>query len=97
MPEADVAKTVRHLGADLDLKVLAFDVDDFNDETIQAARSRRIAIFVDRLDAADNETQWGRAIEQGAAAIQTNHPAALVEYLARRGLHSHTPARVTAR
>jgi len=94
MPEADDAATVNRLTTQLGLSVFAFDANDFNDATIQAARSRHVNIFVDRLDAADSEPYWAKAIELGATGIQTNHPAELVVYLARRGLHA-APAKVS--
>jgi len=88
MPEADDAATVNQLTTRLGLTVLAFDADDFNSTTIQAAQERHLDIFVDRLDAADSQPYWAKAIELGATGIQTNHPAELVTYLAHRGLHS---------
>jgi len=88
MPEADDAATVSKVAGLLGLTVLAFDAADFNDMTIQAARSRQLDIFVDRMDASDSEPYWAEAIELGATGIQTNHPAELAIYLSQRGLHS---------
>jgi glycerophosphoryl diester phosphodiesterase len=88
MPEADDPATLDRLAASLDLKILAFDADDFNDPTILAARHKHLDIFVDRLDAFDSEVYWAKAIESGATGIQTNHPADLIAYLARRHLHT---------
>jgi glycerophosphoryl diester phosphodiesterase len=92
MPEADDPATVDKLAASLNLKILAFDADDFNDPTIMAARHKHLDIFVDRLDAFDSELYWAKAIESGATGIQTNHPAALIAYLAKRHLHAASPA-----
>ena len=86
MPEARDAATLRRLLAAMPLKVVAFDARDFNDETIAVAKAAKVAIYVDRLGPADNATAWRDAVDRGAAGIQTDHPAELVEYLRTKGL-----------
>lgn len=81
MPEADNPATLRSLLDLLPLKVAAFDAKDFTDETISIAKEANVAIYVDRLGLADNPAGWQDAIDRGAAGIQTDHPAELVEYL----------------
>ena len=86
MPEARNPDVLRGLLDALPLKVAAFDASDFNDPTIAVARAAKIDIYVDRLGAADNPTGWQDAIDRGAAGIQTDHPAELVEYLKSKGM-----------
>jgi glycerophosphoryl diester phosphodiesterase len=87
MPEADNAATLEKITADLHPKVLAFDAGDFKDDVIAIAKQANINIYVDRLWAADNPASWQDAIDRGAAGIQTDHPAELVQYLRSHGLH----------
>jgi glycerophosphoryl diester phosphodiesterase len=87
MPEAKNPATLRTLIDSLALKVAAFDASDFNDETIWVARDARVEIYVDRLGAADNPAGWQDAVDRGAAGIQTDHPAELVQYLKSKGYH----------
>ncbi len=87
MPEARNPAALRGLIDSLALKVAAFDASDFNDETIRVAREAGVAIYVDRLGAADNPSGWQDAVDRGAAGIQTDHPAALVQFLKSKGYH----------
>lgn len=81
MPEADSAAALEKLLADLKPRVVAFDAGDFKDDAITLAKHAGAAIYVDRLGAADNPAAWQDAIDRGAAGIQTDRPAELVEYL----------------
>jgi glycerophosphoryl diester phosphodiesterase len=87
MPEAENPSRLRTLIEALHLKIAAFDASDFNDATIAVARQAQVEIFVDRLGNADNPKDWQDAIDRGAAGIQTDHLAELVEYLRSKGLH----------
>ena len=87
MPEADDAATLEKLAGDLHPRVVAFDAGDFKDDVIAIAKKANVEIYVDRLGAADNVTNWQDAIDRGAAGIQTDKPAELVQYLRSRGLH----------
>ena len=87
MPEAKNPAVLRSLIDTLSLKVAAFDAGDFKEETIQVALAAKVEIYVDRLRAADNPASWQDAIDRGAAGIQTDHPAELVEYLKSKGYH----------
>jgi glycerophosphoryl diester phosphodiesterase len=87
MPEARNPATLRTLIDSLALKAAAFDASDFNDETIRVARDAHVEIYVDRLGAADNPAGWQDAVDRGAAGIQTDHPAELVQYLKSKGYH----------
>jgi glycerophosphoryl diester phosphodiesterase len=87
MPEAYSAAILEKLVADLKLRVAAFDAGDFKDDAISVARRAGVDIYVDRLGSADNPSAWQDAVDRGAAGIQTDRPAELVEYLRARNLH----------
>jgi glycerophosphoryl diester phosphodiesterase len=87
MPEAGNAAKLEDLASALNLRVAAFDKDDFNDDVIAVAKRLKVKIYVDRLWTADKPEFWQDAIDRGADGIQTDHPAALVQYLRSRGLH----------
>jgi glycerophosphoryl diester phosphodiesterase len=85
MPEARNPDVLGALIDSLRLSVAAFDASDFNEPTIRVARAAKVDIYVDRLGAADNPVGWQDAVDRGAAGIQTDHPAELVEYLKSKG------------
>jgi glycerophosphoryl diester phosphodiesterase len=87
MPEAENAATFDKIVAELHPSVVAFDAGDFKPEVIARAKQGHIDIFVDRLWAQDHQSDWQEAVDLGAAGIQTDHPAELVEYLRSKGLH----------
>ena len=87
MPEAGNAAKLEKLAGDLNLHIAAFDKGDFNDDVIAAAKRLKLKIYVDRLWDADKPEFWQNAVDRGADGIQTDHPAALVEYLRAHGLH----------
>lgn len=85
MPEAVSVDVLNGILKELSPKVIAFDRRDFKDEILALALAAGKGIFVDRLGADDTETAWQDAIKRGATGIQTDHPAALVQLLARAG------------
>jgi glycerophosphoryl diester phosphodiesterase len=87
MPEAGTAARLEKLAGDLSLRVAAFDKGDFKDDAIAMAKRLKLKIYVDRLWDADKPEFWQDAVDRGADGIQTDHPAALVEYLRAHGLH----------
>jgi glycerophosphoryl diester phosphodiesterase len=91
MPEANNVDVLAKLIADLAPHVIAFDAKDFQDDVIRLARGAQAQIYVDRLGPADNAAAWQDAIDRGANGIQTDHPAALVEYLKTKNLHPSEP------
>jgi glycerophosphoryl diester phosphodiesterase len=86
MPEAYSAATLEKLIADLRLLVAAFDAGDFKDDAIAVAKHAGVDIYVDRLGSTDNPAAWQDAVDRGAAGIQTDRPAELVEYLRAHNL-----------
>jgi len=87
MPEAGNVARLEKLAGDLNLRVAAFDKGDFKDDVIAVAKRLKFKIYVDRLWDADKPEFWQDAVDRGADGIQTDHPAALVEYLRAHGLH----------
>ena len=87
MPEADSGARLQKLVTDLHLRVAAFDAGDFKDDVLAIAKEAHVDIYVDRLGAADNVDHWQDAIDRGAAGIQTDKPAELVQYLRQHELH----------
>ena len=81
MPEAGSAVTLEKLLADLNPRVVAFDASDFTGDAIAVAKHAGVDIYVDRLGSADNASAWQDAVDRGAAGIQTDRPAELIEYL----------------
>ena len=48
----------------------------------------------DRKALRDPDQAWGRLIDQGVSIVQTDHPAALLDYLQRRGLRGDVPTSI---
>ncbi len=87
MPEAVSPAVIKKLIAELKPVVIAFDARDFTDEIIGLAREAKASIYVDRLGLADRPEIWQDAVDRGAAGIQTDRPAELVQYLRSKGYH----------
>jgi glycerophosphoryl diester phosphodiesterase len=84
LPEAFNPPHVKKIAAAWKPRVIAFDARDFFDETIAAALAAKAEIWVDRLGALDQPRFWQDAVDRGAAGIQTDRPAALVQFLRSR-------------
>lgn len=48
----------------------------------------------DRKALRDPDRAWGRLIDQGVSIVQTDYPAALLDYLDHRGLRGHVPTSI---
>jgi glycerophosphoryl diester phosphodiesterase len=95
MPEAMSPDICKLLVRGVQPQVLAFDAGDFKDEVIGCAKQANAQIYVDRLGDADNPEMWQKAIDQGAAGIQTNLPAELASYLRAHNMATHPAANST--
>lgn len=69
--------------------VLAFGAEDFTPDVIACARQGNAKIYVDRMGSTENPEGWQQAIDMGAAGIQTDKPAELVNYLRAHNLATH--------
>jgi glycerophosphoryl diester phosphodiesterase len=87
MPEAVNLEVLRTAIQTLRPRVIAFYARDFTDELIAMAKKTGADIYVDRLGPADTPEFWQDAIDRGATGIQTDRPAALLEYLRAKGYH----------
>ena len=85
MPEAVSPATLRAAIQTLRPRVIAFYARDFTDDLIALAKKTGAGIYVDRLGPADTPAVWQDAIDRGATGIQTDRPAALLEYLRAKG------------
>lgn len=89
MPEAISPDICKFMVRAMQPQVLAFDANDFKDPVITCATQANAKIYVDRLGDADNPETWQKAIDLGAAGIQTNLPAELAAYLRAHNLATH--------
>ena len=89
MPEAISPDICKFLARAMSLQVIAFDANDFKDPVIACAKDANAKIYVDRLGDADNPETWQKAIDLGAAGIQTNLPAELATWLRSHKLATH--------
>jgi glycerophosphoryl diester phosphodiesterase len=89
MPEAISPDICKFLVRGLRPQVIAYDANDFKEPVIGCAKDANARIFVDRLGDADTPEVWQKAIDQGAAGIQTNRPAELAEWLRSHKLATH--------
>jgi glycerophosphoryl diester phosphodiesterase len=89
MPEAISPDICKFMIRGMQPQVLAFDANDFKDAVIGCAKQANAQIYVDRLGDADNADAWQKAIDQGAAGIQTNLPGELAEYLRAHDMATH--------
>jgi glycerophosphoryl diester phosphodiesterase len=89
MPEALSPDIAKFLVRGMQLKVIAFDANDFKDPVIDVAKQASAQIFVDRLGDADTPETWQKAIDAGADGIQTNLPAELHAYLRAHNMATH--------
>jgi glycerophosphoryl diester phosphodiesterase len=87
MPEAVNPEVLRAAIAALHPRVIAFYARDFTDDLIALAKKTGADIYIDRLGAADTPAVWQDAIDRGATGIQTDRPAALLDYLRAKGYH----------
>jgi glycerophosphoryl diester phosphodiesterase len=89
MPEAISPDICKFMVRAMQPQVLAFDANDFKDPVIAVAKEASAKIFVDRLGDADNPETWQKAIDLGAAGIQTNRPGDLAQWLKQHNLATH--------
>ena len=89
MPEALSPDICKLFTRAMQLEVIAFDANDFKDPVIACAKDANAKIYVDRLGDADNPETWQKAIDLGAAGIQTNLPAELSTYLRKHDVATH--------
>ncbi|HNY41708.1 MAG TPA: glycerophosphodiester phosphodiesterase family protein [Bryobacteraceae bacterium] len=80
MPEAVDAATLRQNLSLLKPPAVAFSDWDFKPELVRVALDAGCEVFLDCLGKSDTPTRWQAALEAGATGIQTDRPAALIEW-----------------
>jgi glycerophosphoryl diester phosphodiesterase len=85
MPESASVEHSRMLVDLLHPKVIAFGQGDFKPEIIAVAKQAKADIYVDVMGKTDAPEGWQAAIDAGANGLQTDRPAALVEWLRAKG------------
>jgi glycerophosphoryl diester phosphodiesterase len=61
------------------------DYTDYNAAVLEAAAKAGIAAWPD-IQSEDEDKNWDKALEIGFKGLQTDHPAALIAYLKKKGL-----------
>lgn len=61
------------------------DYSDYNKDVLDAAAAAGIAAWPD-IQSPNEQLNWDAAISLGFKGLQTDHPAALIEYLKKKGL-----------
>jgi glycerophosphoryl diester phosphodiesterase len=79
------AEQIRKLVADLKPETLDGNLRDWTQEQVAAAHKAGAQVWVDNLGPNDNEAGFEKAVQFGVDAIQTDHPAALVQFLKKTG------------
>ena len=85
MPESNSVEHAQALVDQLQPKVIAYGASDWKPEIIAVAKKANALVYVDRMGTTDGPEGWQSAIDAGADGIQTDRPAALVEYLRQKG------------
>jgi glycerophosphoryl diester phosphodiesterase len=79
MPDAGAAKNIDAVAKKIDLKILATDMGELNQNFVETAHSHHALVFTD--EKAGTEAEWNQILEWHTDGIQTNHPAELIRYL----------------
>lgn len=83
MPDAGPAKNIDEVAKKIDLKVLATDMGQLNQNFVETAHEHHALVFTD--EKAGTEAEWNQILKWNTDGIQTNHPAELIEYLKKHG------------
>lgn len=84
MPDAGPAKNIDAVAKAINLKVLATDMGELNQNFVDVAHANHALVFTD--EKAGTEAEWKQILSWHTDGIQTNHPAELIEYLEK---HPH--------
>jgi len=83
MPDAGPAKNIYAVAKKINLKVLATDMGELNQNFVDMAHAHHALVFTD--EKAGTEAEWKQILSWHTDGIQTNHPAELIEYLEKHG------------
>jgi len=68
----------------LKIDVLDGDYDEYNGETVLAAKEKHVPVWADIQSADEGADRWDKVLALGLEGLQTNHPEALIEYLKKK-------------
>ncbi|MCF8340563.1 MAG: glycerophosphodiester phosphodiesterase family protein [Chitinophagaceae bacterium] len=60
--------------------------NEYNAETVAAAKEKNIPIWADIQSVDENPTLWDKALNLSLQGLQTDHPKALIDYLKKKGI-----------
>jgi glycerophosphoryl diester phosphodiesterase len=60
--------------------------NEYNVETVAAAKEKNIPIWADIQSIDENPTLWDKALNLSLQGLQTDHPKALIDYLKKKGI-----------
>lgn len=66
--------------------VLDGSYDEYNAETVLAAKEKNIPIWADIQSGDEGADCWEKALLLGLKGLQSDHPKALIEYLTKKGI-----------
>ncbi|MEP7111367.1 MAG: glycerophosphodiester phosphodiesterase family protein [Ferruginibacter sp.] len=81
-------KTKQDMNTLLDfLKIDVVDgyYDEYNAETVLAAKEKKVPVWADIQSADEGIIRWDKALALGLGGLQTDHPKALTDYLKTKG------------
>jgi glycerophosphoryl diester phosphodiesterase len=67
------------------IDLLDGDYGEYNEETVLAAKERQVPIWADIQSSDEGPAQWSKAMVLKLEGLQTDHPAALIQYLNKEG------------
>jgi len=68
------------------MEILDGDFSEYTAEAVLAAQKNHILVWPDIQSADEGPERWDRAIALGFDGLQTDHPAALIQYLIIKGI-----------
>ena len=60
--------------------------NEYNVETVAAAKEKNIPIWADIQSIDENPTLWDKALNLSLQGLQTDYPKALIDYLKKKGI-----------
>lgn len=66
--------------------VLDGEIGRYTKEMLAVCKKRKVEIWLDVQDEKEGPTSWQQALETPVQGLQTDHPAALIEFLTKKGI-----------
>jgi glycerophosphoryl diester phosphodiesterase len=68
------------------IDILDGDYAEYNAETVQAAKEKKVPVWADIRSQDEGPRQWNTALVIGITGLQTDHPKALIDFLIAKAL-----------